>query len=430
MSAFHRELRVPDKAAGVVIGKGGSTRKAFQKTPGISSVRFSCGKVQIHGSSQEAVQQVASSIEELNCFEKFDSPHISNVSRRNNGAKKSEYCFKSGLPCDLQGSSSSSSPSERSTEYSVDNDDDLSAQFSRKTSITGIFFYPQWDLQAYKDTLLSRLEPLIFQQHETMRTIKLIIRFGKELFFGVDWSEFGNGGFMPLTQVQELCRLERLNQRFSTACAEGAVAPLRLHLDKLKYVKLSSRKKITIRVADLHCKSLQLNVSVRCGNEGSEEVDEKVVISRVRSEPRRHGFVSFCREGKGTTDFRLGVVTHGTEMDVHPDMVEWIDKAWRNRTSDQLLVFDPPTRFLVINIRYKASETYMNDDWKLRIASVRDGDRAVSKMNTRWDCVLSTRWFNENGGLTDDIGAVMGNVGSLVKEAAKVSEHMASSSEG
>eukprot|EP01018_Ginkgo_biloba_P012270 Gb_00695 [translate_table: standard] len=276
MSAFHRELRVPDKAAGVVIGKGGSTMKAFQKTPGISSVRFSCGKVQIHGSSQEAVQQVASSIEELVnfgidkssgyfpdffafcfcksvddpfvavnriCFEKFDSPHISNVSGRNNGAKKSDYCFKSGLPCELQGSSSSSSSSERSTEYSVD-DDDLSAQ--------------------------------------------------------------------------------------------------------------------------------------------------------VRSEPKRHGFVSFCREGKGTTDFRLGVVTHGTEMDVHPDMVEWIDKAWRNRTSDQLLSFDPPTRFL---------------------------------MSTRWDCVLSSR-FNENGGLTDDMEDVMGNVGSLVKEAAKVSEHMESSSEG
>eukprot|EP01018_Ginkgo_biloba_P012300 Gb_07235 [translate_table: standard] len=461
MSAYHRELRVPDKATGVVIGKGGSTMKAFQKTPGISSVRLSYGKVQIRGHSQKAVEQVASSIEGLVnfaidksrgffadffafcfcksvddpfvavntiCFEKFDSAHISNVSHRSNGVMKSNYCFKSGEPCD-QGSSSSSS-SERSTECSVD--DDLSAQFCRKTSITGIFFFPQWDLQTYKDTLLSRLEPLLFQQHETMRTIKLIIRFGKELFFAVDWSDLRNGGLMPLTRVQELCRLERLNQRFSTACAEGPVAALRLHLDDLKYVKVSSRKKISLRVADLQCKSLQLNLSLRCGNEGSEEeeVDEKVVITRVRSEPRRHGFVNFCREGKGTTDFRLGVVTHGTDMDVHPDMVEWIDEAWRNRTSDQLLVFDPPTRFQAMHIRYKESETYMTDDWKLRIARVRDGDRAVSKMSTVWECALSSRWFKKNGDLTDDMEAITGNVGSLVKEAAKISKHMGSSSQG
>eukprot|EP01018_Ginkgo_biloba_P012379 Gb_05668 [translate_table: standard] len=452
MSAYHRELRVPDKATGVVIGKGGSTMKSFQKTPGISSVRLSSGKVQIRGYSQKAVQQVTSSIEELVnfaiekrsgyvpaffafcfcksvddpfvavnriCFEKFDSPHISTVSERNNGDMESNYCFKSGEPCD-QGSSSSSR--ECSTEYSVD--DDLSAQFSRKSSITGIFLFPQWDLHAYKDTLLSCLEPLVFQQHETMRTIKLIIR------------------------------LERLNQRFSTACADGGVAALRLHLDNLKYVKVSSRKKISIHVADLRCKCLQLNVSVRCGNGGSmhinsdtepisrgkesfqlpgvgsNEEDEKVVISRVRSEPRRYGFVSFCREGKGTTDFRLGVVSHGTDMDVHPDMVEWIDKAWRNRTSDQLLVFDTPTRFQIMSIRYKESETYMTDDWKLRIARVRDGYRVVSQMSTRWECELSSRWFKKNGGLTDDIDAIMGTVGSFVKEAAKVSEHMGSSSQG
>eukprot|EP01018_Ginkgo_biloba_P012303 Gb_07236 [translate_table: standard] len=413
MSTFQRELRVPGKAVAVVIGKGGSTMKAFQKTPGISSVRLSYGKVQIRGHSQKAVEQVASSIEGLVnfaidksrgffadffafcfcksvddpfvavntiCFEKFDSAHISNVSHRSNGVMKSNYCFKSGQPCD-QGSSSSSS-SERSTEYSVD-DDDLSAQFCRKTSITGIFFFPQWDLQTYKDTLLSRLEPLLFQQYETMRTIKLIIRFGKELFFGVDWSDLRNGGLMPLTQVQELCRLERLNQRFSTACAEGSVASLRLHLDDLK----------------------------------------------VRSEPRRHGFVNFCREGKGTTDFRLGLVTHGTDMDIHPDMVEWIDEACRNRTSHQLLVFDPPTRFQAMHIRYKESETYMTDDWKLRIARVRDGDRAVSKSPV-WECALSSRWFKKNGGLTDDMEAIMGNVAALVKEAGKVSEHMGSSSQG
>eukprot|EP01018_Ginkgo_biloba_P035010 Gb_10288 [translate_table: standard] len=490
MSTFQRELRIPDKAVGVVIGKGGSTIKAFQKTPGISSVRLSSGKVQIRGYSQKAVQQVASSIEDLVnfvidkgsgdfpdffvfcfcksvddpfvavnriCFEKFDSRgKFSNVSERNNGAvkKKSYYCFKSGQACKQGSSSSSSDSSECSTEYSVD--EDLSAQFCRKTSITGIFLFPQWDLQAYKDTLLSYLEPLVFQQHKTMRSIKLIIRFGKELFFGANGSELHNCGFMPLTQVQELFRLEHINRRFDTSCAEGTVAALRLHLATLNYVKVSSQKKISIHVADLQCKSLKLNVSVRCGNEGSMHInsetesiprakdsfqvpsvgsngassDDKVVISRVRSEPTRHGFVNFCREGKGSTDFRLGVVTHGTDIDVRPDMVEWIDKAWRNRTSDQRLVFDSPTRFQVMNIRYKESETYMTDDWKLRIAKFRDTGLTVGKMSTRWECALSSRWFKKNGGLTDDMEAIMGYVGSLVKEAAKVSKHMESSSQG
>lgn len=63
-----------------------------------------------------------------------------------------------------------------------------------------------------------------------------------------------------------------------------------------------------------------------------------VVITRVRRLPMRHGFVTFSREGQTTSDFWVGVATHEmdylNDIDIPPGMVEWVKKAWRDRTPD------------------------------------------------------------------------------------------------
>lgn len=439
---FEKELRVPDKAIGIVIGKAGSTLKALQRTPGISSVRVtSNGRVKIRANSEEALQTVASYIEELVsfsldknsgylpdffafcfckslenpllsinrvCFE--ESKNVSNVSEQDRQSRKSFFCLKSGAEVPWQDSICRSD---------IDN---LSADFSDKTSITEMHFYSKWGFSVYEAKLRACLEPVLCRQQETVRCAKIIIRFGKQLFYGSSWSELQHGGFMSVEHLQDLCRRERLDQRFSTACSEAAIKELRLHLQTLGYVKMLSRRKITVHVAVLQPRYLlQFNVSVRRESSNGED---RVVVTRVRNQPKRHGFVAFCREGQGTADFRLGIGTHGTEIEALPEMVEWIEKGWRNRTRDQLLVFDPPGKFQVMRIRYKEAETYMSEQWKLRIAHVRDGNR-MEITSERWECGLSSRWFKRKGeGVADDMQSAMENVGALVNEAAAVSQLM------
>jgi hypothetical protein len=440
---FEKEFRVPDKAIGIVIGKGGTTLKTLQRISGISSVRVtSNGRVKIRADSEEALQTVASYIEELVsfsfdknsgyfpdffafcfckslenpllainrvCFEE-KSKDISNVSERDRQSRKSFFSLKSGAEVPCQDSICGSDI------------DSLSVDFSHKTSITEVYFYSHWGFSVYEAKLLGCLEPVLCRQQETMRSVKIIVRFGKQLFYGSSWSELQHGSFMSVEHLQDLCRRERLDQRFSTACSEAAIEELKLHLQTLGYVKMLSRRKITVHVAVLQPRHLlQFNVSVRCE---SVKGEDRVLITRVRSQPKRHGFVTFCREGQGTADFRLGIGTHGTEVKALPEMVEWIEKGWRNRTPDQLLVFDPPGKFQVMRIRYKEAETYMSQEWKLRIARVRDGNR-MEIISERWECGLSSRWFKRKGdGVAEDMQSAMENVGALVNEAAALGQLM------
>lgn len=129
-----------------------------------------------------------------------------------------------------------------------------------------------------------------------------------------------------------------------------------------------------------------------------------------------------------TTDFRLAVVSHEADLNnIHPEMVEWVEQAWRDRTPDQLLVFPPPGRFLVLNIRYKETETYVTEDWKFRISKVGEADRHGIMSNERLECGLSSRWFKWNDGITGSTSMdsiVKTDVVALVKEAVKFSEVM------
>ncbi|GLJ55702.1 hypothetical protein SUGI_1196500 [Cryptomeria japonica] len=181
----------------------------------------------------------------------------------------------------------------------------LSTEFADKTA--KVFFHSNWIFPAYKEKLQSCIEPLIFYRIEmdSTRSIKLIIRISAGASF---WTR----DFLRPARTLPVKDLKSL------------------HLQTLGYQRASSRRKISIIVADLRSRQLQFNVSARA--EGNEAFDEKILITRVRNQPKRHGFVTFCREGSATTDFRLGVMTHGT--DLHPDkeMVEWIEEAWRNRT--------------------------------------------------------------------------------------------------
>ena len=68
-------------------------------------------------------------------------------------------------------------------------------------------------------------------------------------------------------------------------------------------------------------------------------------------------------------------MTHEEDLNnIRPEMAAWVEQAWRDRTRDQLLVFLPSGRFLVLNIRYKVSETYVTEDWKFR-SHVAEGEK-------------------------------------------------------
>jgi hypothetical protein len=47
-----------------------------------------------------------------------------------------------------------------------------------------------------------------------------------------------------------------------------------------------------------------------------------------------HDFVTFYHECQGITYFRLGINTHEIDMESLLEMVEWIEKGWRNQTPD------------------------------------------------------------------------------------------------
>jgi len=556
-SNFQRELQVPPGlATAVVIGKSGRTIRSFQNTPGISSVRLSSGKVEIRGHSEEAVQGVAFDIERLVCsavakrkgycpdffvtcfckslaepllsvnkicFEKFSGETSSYHRDR---ATRSYFCFKSGMRCEGRSSTFESDELMQSKSELSHDIDSLSAEFSSKICVSENVVSSHWDFSAYKAKLLPCLQFLRSQEQETTRAIKLMIRFGKQLFDGPNLcDQFHNGGFVSLAHLQELFRGRRLNYFFSTACSKMVVTDLRLQLEHTEYVKVSSRKKISLQVADLEDLEEEhpqrFNVSIRCDdNQGSlhnselkrifgakdyfqvldvdrgasehelerayrrcliriqfdngatsenavrvaEEAyvnlldparrdrylrktveagepamlnpssrsptssEQRAVITRIRGLPKRHGFVTFCREGRTTTDFRLAVVTHEADLNnIRPEMVQLVDQAWRDRTPDQLLVFPPPGRFLAINIRYKETETYVTEDWKFRISKVGEADRTGMMENERWECGLSSRWFKWNDGITGSASMdsiVKTDVVALVKEAAKLSEAM------
>lgn len=544
-SNFYRQLRVPFVAMPVIIGRKGANIQSFRNFPGISSLRLSnqSGTLHIYGESEEAVHGVAWAIElrlcsvvakaqgyhpdffvycfcksleqplcavDKICFEIFsgEAPSITS---------ESCLCFKSGTICE-EGSSYVRSVRDQMHFKSKYDMNGLCDQFSKNVSISENALYSYWDFSAYGDKLLSCLQFLRSQNEETSRIVKLMIRFGKQLFRGPNlYEQLGTGDFVSLPSIRE----KRLNYNFSTACSETTVRASRLQLERLEYVKVSSRKKISIHVADIEDlgRPQRFNVSVRCdSNEGllqnseikrisdakdyfqvldvdrgasdqelekayrrcliriqfdqhgagsenairvAEEAyvnlqdparrdrylrkvvessesavpspcsktlhssEQKAVITRVRRLPKRHGFVTFCREGQTTMDFRLGVATHEVDFNnIRPEMVEWVEKAWRDRTPDQLLVFPHPGRFLVVNIRYKETETYVTEDWKFRISHVTEADRLGMVSNKRWECGLSSRWFKWNDGITDSRSMesiVKTDVVALVKEAVNFS---------
>lgn len=216
-SPFEKEFRVPDKAIGIVIGKGGTTLKTLKRVPGISSVRVtSNGRVKIRANSEEALQTVAFYIEELVSFSldknsgyfpdffafcfcksleepqiainrvcfKQKSRDISNVSERDRLSRKSFFCLKSGANVPCQDSICGGSDI-----------DTLSAEFSGKTSITEVYFFSHWGFLAYEARLLSCLEPVFCRQHETMRSVKIIIRFWEAAFLRLELERVTERGF-------------------------------------------------------------------------------------------------------------------------------------------------------------------------------------------------------------------------------------------
>ncbi|GLJ55699.1 hypothetical protein SUGI_1196470 [Cryptomeria japonica] len=532
VGSFHMEVEVPEIARALVIGKGGQTIKRFQQSAGISSARLlPSGKFQIRGDSREAVQSIVASIKNLiglasvsksprhfplfyrNCFckstenplltvdkvsfEKFTGS-ISCISRQG----KQHLCFKKGEAV-ISGPTAASSDA-----------DNLAAAFSNKMSF-GAFtkLLPHWDFSGYRSELLSCFEC----QQDAMRNIKMIVRFGKQLFHGRHYEDLLHRGFVSFPYLQQLCSQSLISSAFSTACSEKAVTDLRLHLERLDYVRVSYRRKISIHLTDREEKPIRLsNVSVRClGEDGFVHNSEirrilrsrdyfqvldldieasaidvqkayrrcllkiefdsgdltaaekakkmakkasdclmdsvqrekylsnfysaspsdpsvapslspvRAEISRVRREPRRHGIVSFCREGEDTTDFRLAVMSHEREMEIQSEMVKWVEDAWANRTPDQLFVFDPSSRYQITNIRYKDAETYVTEDFKFRIANVREVDGDAE--NQRWECALTSRWSKWNDGIAGDVNSIVRNdVLTLIKEAVKFSKLMSS----
>ncbi|KAH9317316.1 hypothetical protein KI387_019085 [Taxus chinensis] len=535
LHSFQMELEVPEEARALVIGKGGRTIKSFQQSPGISLARLlPSGKFQIRGDSRESVLRIVTSIKILisravvskstgyspqfyrTCFcksvekpllsvdkvsfEKFtgDISHISEQDRPH-------LCFKRG---------------EEITSGFSSSNEDLAAAVSSKMSLSASTnFLSHWDFSAYKSELLSCFEFLRSEEQDVLRNVKMIVRFGKEIFHGRSYGELVDGGFVSLAYFQQLCSQKLLTRGFSTACSEKAVTDLRLQVESLDYVKASSRRKISIHVADREEKPLRrFNISVRClGKEGfvhnsevqrilcsqdyfqvlgvdtdvsaddvqrayrrcllkiefhagnlaaaekakksakeasdclmdalrrekylknfysesklNPSVDppfsppEKAEISRVRREPRRRGFVTFCREGQGTPDFRLAVMSHGREMEIEQDMVKWVEVAWKDRTPDQLLVFDSASRYEITNIRYKEAETYVTEDFKFRIANVREVEVEGKTERKRWECALTSRWSTWNDGIIDGVESMVTNdVVTLIKEAVKFSQLMA-----
>ncbi|XP_057840872.2 uncharacterized protein LOC131050677 [Cryptomeria japonica] len=410
----------------------------------------------------------------------------------NSEDNRQHLCFKRG---------------EETASASSSSDNNLAAAFSSKMSVS-MDFLPHWDFSAYKSDLLP-----CFEDQDMMRNVKMIVRFGKELFHGRGCQELLDGGFVSLSNLQQLYTRKPLKRVFSNACSEGAVNNAKIHLEKLDYVKVSSRTKISIHVADRGEQSLRrFNISIRCiGEQGvvhNTEVQRildskdyfqvldvdldasandvqkayrkcllkiefhagdlaaaekakksakkasdclmdavqrekyiknfyspsqlnpfvalsvspvKAKISRVRMKPKRDGFVSFCREGQDATDFRLGVMSHGREMERQEDMVKWVDDAWANRTPDQRLVFNTASRYEVTNIRYKETETYVTEDFKFRIANVSEVEGKTERK--RRECALSSRWSKWNDGMGDNMDCMVTNdVVNLVKEAFKFSQ--------
>lgn len=84
---------------------------------------------------------------------------------------------------------------------------------------------------------------------------------------------------MSLERLQDLCRRGFLEHRLYPACSEAGIKELRLHLETLGYLKVLSRRKITVHVASLQPRQfLQLYVSVRLESGNGED---RVVITRV-----------------------------------------------------------------------------------------------------------------------------------------------------
>ncbi|GLJ55698.1 hypothetical protein SUGI_1196460 [Cryptomeria japonica] len=521
---FQMEIEVPEEARALIIGKGGQKIKTFRSSAGISLARLlPSGKFQIRGDSREAVLGIFTSVKHLisravaskctgyfpqfyrTCFCKsVDKPllAVDRFSFENYTGEisfipendRQHLCFKSG---------------EEMTSASSSDDDNLAAAFSSKMSIYTDFL-PHWGFSAYKSDLLA-----CFEDQHMMRNVKMIVRFGKELFHGRGYQELLDGGFVSLSNLQQLCRTKILKRGFSNVCSEVAVNNVKLHLESLDYVKVSSRMKISIHVADRGEKPLRMfNISVRyIGEQGfvhntevqrilaskdyfqvldvdleasadnvqkayrkcllkiefhagdlaaaekakksAKEASDclmnalqrerylkffyspsqlnpfvtlslspvKAEISRVRMEPKRHGFVTFCREGQDATDFRLGVMSHGREMERQEDMVKWMEDAWANRTPDQRLVFNTASRYEVTNLRYKETETYVTEDFKFRIANVSEVEGETERK--RRECALTSRWSKWNNGMGDNMDCMVTNdVVSLVKEAFKFSQLM------
>lgn len=132
-------------------------------------------------------------------------------------------------------------------------------------------------------------------------------------------------------------------------------------------------------------------------------------------------------------DFRLEAMTQGTEIETLLEtVVEWINKAWRNRTPDQVLVLDPSDGFQVMEIRYKEAETYISEEWKLSLVRVSLRDfYGKEKVRKRWEYTLSSRWFKSTGDdVADQMEYAMENVGALVSAAAELTQRMDSMPDG
>lgn len=127
----------------------------------------------------------------------------------------------------------------------------LSAQFSSKMDISESVSCSHWGFSAYKTMLLSCLKSL--QLNTEHKTIKLVIRFRKLLFdIGPELSKsVNNRYFISLSRLQELNMEGKLHSFFTTTCSDTAVRDVKLYLERLKYVKISSGKKISIHVADV-----------------------------------------------------------------------------------------------------------------------------------------------------------------------------------
>ncbi|KAH9296767.1 hypothetical protein KI387_028449, partial [Taxus chinensis] len=106
-------------------------------------------------------------------------------------------------------------------------------------------FLAHWNFSAYKSDLLSLFHFLRSEEQDAMRTVKMNIRFGKELF---GYGKLADGCFVSLLHLQELFNKNLLTRGFSTAFSERAVSDLRLHLERLQYIKVSVRKKINIHI--------------------------------------------------------------------------------------------------------------------------------------------------------------------------------------